>query len=145
LDAVDVLDAAEGVEVVDLATVDDALAVVGAAAVGVLVADVDLAELVAAAPGLLATIGAAVEMLLICMDRLPLMFKKELSNKGIGRVVETFSGRNHCRLDHKAGVLNCELLPLAGPGFSLILQFQSTADVVSPRCPTLATECPHRS
>jgi hypothetical protein len=50
-----------------LPTVDDALAVVGAAAVGVLVADVDLAALVAAAPDLLATMGATVEMLLICM------------------------------------------------------------------------------
>jgi hypothetical protein len=67
-DAVDVLDAAEDVEVVDLPTVDDALAVVGApAVVGVLVADVDLAELVVAAPDLLATMGTTVEMLLICM------------------------------------------------------------------------------
>jgi hypothetical protein len=52
-----------------LATVDDALAVVGAppAAVGVFVADVDLAEFVAAVLDLPATRGATVEMLLICM------------------------------------------------------------------------------
>jgi hypothetical protein len=51
-----------------LPTLDDALAVVGApAAVGVLVADADLAELVVAACELLATMGASVEVLLICM------------------------------------------------------------------------------
>jgi UDP-N-acetylenolpyruvoylglucosamine reductase len=64
-----VLDVAEEVAVVDLATVDDALAVAGAppAAVGVLVADVDLAGFVVAVLDLPATIGAAVEMLLIFM------------------------------------------------------------------------------
>jgi len=51
-----------------LPTVDDTLEVVGApAVVGVLVADGDLAELVVAAPDLLATMGATVEMLLIRM------------------------------------------------------------------------------
>jgi hypothetical protein len=52
-----------------LPTVDDALAVVGAPAVvvGALVADVDLAELVLAARDSLATMGATVEMLLICI------------------------------------------------------------------------------
>jgi hypothetical protein len=75
-----------------LAAVDDTLAVVGApAVVGALVADVDLAELVVATPGLLATMGAIVEMMLTCMIRLPLMFKKEPTNRGIGRLVETFS------------------------------------------------------
>lgn len=53
--------------VVGAAAAAGVLAVVGAAAVGVLVADVDLAALVAAAPDLLATMGATVEMLLICM------------------------------------------------------------------------------
>jgi hypothetical protein len=37
------------------------------AVVGVLLAEVDLAELVVTAPGLLATMGATVETLLICM------------------------------------------------------------------------------
>jgi hypothetical protein len=51
-----------------LPTVDDAFAVVGApAVVGVLVVDVDLVELVAAVPDLLATAGATVETLLICI------------------------------------------------------------------------------
>jgi hypothetical protein len=63
------LDAAEGVEVVDLATVDDALAVAGAppAASGVLSAAVDLAEFVAAVLDLPVTKGATAGMLLICM------------------------------------------------------------------------------
>jgi hypothetical protein len=50
-----------------LPTVDDTLEVVGAPAVGVIVADRALAELVVAAPDLLATMGATVEMLLIRM------------------------------------------------------------------------------
>jgi hypothetical protein len=64
-----VLDAAEGVAVVVLATVDDALAVSSAppAALGVLVAAVDLAEWVLAVLNLLESKGATVGMLLICM------------------------------------------------------------------------------
>ncbi|MGD0493555.1 MAG: hypothetical protein ABSC32_18640 [Steroidobacteraceae bacterium] len=65
-------------EVVDLPTAGDALAAAGALAVlgalvvalgtlGALGVDVDLAVLGAEAPGLLATRGAAVEMLLICI------------------------------------------------------------------------------
>jgi hypothetical protein len=63
------LDAAEGLTVVDLATVDDAVAVADAppAAVGVLVTDVDLGEFVVAVLDLPATRGANVGMLLICM------------------------------------------------------------------------------
>jgi hypothetical protein len=50
-----------------LPTLDDALAVVGApAVVDAVAADVDVAELVATRD-LLATVAAAVEMLLICM------------------------------------------------------------------------------
>ena len=63
------LDAAEEVAVVDLATVGDAFAVAGAppAAAGVLVADVDLAEFVAAVLDVPATAGATDGMLLIYM------------------------------------------------------------------------------
>jgi hypothetical protein len=75
-------------------TADDTVAVVGAAAVlGVLVVDVDLVVLVAGVPDLLATMGAAVEMLLICIYRLPLMFKNGNYQEIIGRLLEIFNRR----------------------------------------------------
>ena len=68
-DGADVLDAVEGVAVVDLATAGDALAVAGAppATVAALVEGADLVELVAAAIDLPGTAGVTVEMPLICM------------------------------------------------------------------------------
>jgi hypothetical protein len=87
-----VLEAAEDVGVVDLPTLDEAAVFVGAAVVGLLVADVGLAGLGLAALGLPATMGATVEMLLIFTLAASLMFKMGLTNRGIGRLVETFSG-----------------------------------------------------
>jgi len=88
VDGTEALDCADGVAVVDLATVEEGLAVGGAppavAAVLVagftadVVADLDLAELGGVAFDFAEIKGAAAEMLLICICQ-PLMFKMDLS------------------------------------------------------------------
>jgi hypothetical protein len=80
------LDAGEDVEVVDSPTLDEALAMAGArAGLGVLAvgvpADVGLAEFVEVGPDLLATMGATVEMPLICMIECLLCSRRSLQTR----------------------------------------------------------------